>query len=222
MPFGFYTEAQIASANFAKGAVKPTIPVEAKLVGLVEFSDGVVQDEVDRYPTFALFTPALTRTLVAKGMTFATYYGMQTAKGGHDVAAVERALRKCHSTGTPRFRTISRRWWRPSRSGRSSPSRSPSGCSARSPPWWPSSSGAQAIARQFRASRVELEVLRALGARSLDHHGRWDRGRTSWPSSWVRSWREPWPSRCRRSAPIGPVRPVYPTGASPSIGRCSA
>ena len=54
--------------------------MDAKLVGLVEFSDGVVQDEVDRFPTFALFTPALTHKLLANGMTFATYYGIQTAE----------------------------------------------------------------------------------------------------------------------------------------------
>ena len=92
VPFGFYTEAQITAANFASGGVTPAIRVDAKLVGLVEFSDGVVQDEVDRYPTFALFTPALTDTLVARGMTFATYYGIQTADGNRDVAAVERAF----------------------------------------------------------------------------------------------------------------------------------
>ena len=57
----------------------------------------VVQDEVDRYPTFALFTPALTKTLVARNMTFATYYGIQTEDGNRKVVAVERDIRERRS-----------------------------------------------------------------------------------------------------------------------------
>ena len=35
----------------------------AKLVGLVEFSSQVVDDDVDRFPTYVLMTPALTKKL---------------------------------------------------------------------------------------------------------------------------------------------------------------
>jgi hypothetical protein len=157
-PFGFYTEAQIASANFDKGAVKPTIPVDAELVGLIEFSDGVVQDQVDRFPTFALFTPALTRTLVAKGMTFATYYGVQTATGTHDVAAVERAFEKVVPPGaTTQEHLTSLVAAKSERAIR--PESIALGVFGGIAALVALIIGAQAIARHFRASQVELEVL---------------------------------------------------------------
>ena len=85
VPFGFYTAQQIGSSAFASGKVSPTVRVDATLVGIVQFSDSIVQDQVDQYPTFALFTPALTDAFVARGMTFATYYAIQTSHGGRDV-----------------------------------------------------------------------------------------------------------------------------------------
>jgi hypothetical protein len=209
VPFGFYTEAQIASANFAKGAVKPTIPVDAKLVGLVEFSDGVVQDEVDRFPTYALFTPALTRTLVAKGMTFATYYGVQTAKGSQDVAAVERAFEKVVPRGTTAQEHLTSLV--AAKSERAiKPESIALGVFGGIAALVALVIGAQAIARQFRASRVELEVLRALGAGPLTTMGDGMVGALlavavgALLAGAVAVALSP-------LAPIGPVRPVYPT-----------
>jgi FtsX-like permease family len=209
VPFGFYTEAQIASANFAKGAVKPTIPVEAKLVGLVEFSDGVVQDEVDRFPTFALFTPALTRTLVAKGMTFATYYGVQTAKGSQDVAAVERALEKVIPPDTTVQEHLTSLV--AAKSERAiKPESIALGVFGGIAALVALVIGAQAIARQSRAGRVELEVLRALGADPLTVMGDGLVGAFlavvvgALLAGAVAVALSP-------LAPIGPVRPVYPT-----------
>ena len=92
VPFGFYSGRQISSPEFGTAKVTPTIRVDATLVGIVQFSNSVIQDQVDEYPTFALFTPALTDTLVARGMTFTTYYAIQTVHGGRDVPAVERAF----------------------------------------------------------------------------------------------------------------------------------
>ena len=40
--------------------MQPTYRVKAKLVGTVMFSSEMVRDEADQYPTFMLFTPALT------------------------------------------------------------------------------------------------------------------------------------------------------------------
>jgi hypothetical protein len=61
------------------------------LVGLVVFNNEVVLDEVDRYPTFMLFTPKLTRQFAATGMDYDDY-ALQLQHGARDVPAVEREI----------------------------------------------------------------------------------------------------------------------------------
>ena len=209
VPFGFYTEAQITAANFATGGVTPAIRVDARLVGLVEFSDGVVQDEVDRYPTFALFTPALTDTLVARGMTFATYYGIQTADSNRDVAAVERAFEKVVPPGdTIQYHITSLVAAKSERAIK--PESIALGVFGVIAALVALVIGGQAIARQLRASRDESEVLRALGAGPLATVGDGLLGALgavvlgALLAGAVAIALSP-------LAPIGPVRPVYPT-----------
>jgi hypothetical protein len=48
----------------------------------------VVQDQIERFPTYVVATPALTRTLF--GQTQLAYFGVQLDGGAHDVAGVER------------------------------------------------------------------------------------------------------------------------------------
>src|ERR1019366_5831690 len=74
VPFGFYTAARFGAPRFASGGIVPVVTVDAKLVGLVTLSDGVVQDEVDRFPTF-MFD-----------------YGLQLVHGSRDVPLVEREI----------------------------------------------------------------------------------------------------------------------------------
>ena len=58
--FGGYTVQQAESPEFNLATEPPSLRFSAKLVGLVVFPSQVVNDDVDRYPTFVLLTPALT------------------------------------------------------------------------------------------------------------------------------------------------------------------
>jgi hypothetical protein len=87
--FGAFTAAQVeAGANPA--TAKPAMRFSAKLVGLVAFSTQIVNDDVDRYPTYILMTPALTRKLHAS--TAYPSYGLRLEHGNADVAAVENEI----------------------------------------------------------------------------------------------------------------------------------
>ena len=163
VPFGFYTASQTGSPSFAGGHVTPTVRIDARLVGIVQFSDSVVQDEIDRYPTFALFTPALTHVLIARGTTFASYYGIQTVRGSRDVATVEQAFSKAipsdvdyqvHVASLVATRT----------DAAIKPESIALGVFGLIASLAALAIGVQAVARQLRARRADLEVLRALGA----------------------------------------------------------
>lgn len=163
VPFGFYTARQIGSPGFATGKEIPTIRVDATLVGVVQFSDSVIQDQVDQYPTFALFTPALTDTLVARGMTFATYYAIQTAHGGQDVAAVERGFEHLIPPGaTVQDHVTSLVAAKADRAIR--PESIALGVFGIIALLATLAVGGQAIARTLRTGVADLDVLRAIGA----------------------------------------------------------
>jgi hypothetical protein len=87
---GFYTAAQSNAPGFASGKVRPALRVEMKLVGTVVFNNEVVLDEVDRYPTYSLFTPALVRRFTSGDNYFS--YGLQLRNGTSSVATVEREI----------------------------------------------------------------------------------------------------------------------------------
>ena len=63
IPFGVFTLAQIEHGVVDPLHTKPGLHFSARLVGLVIFSNQVVSDDVDRFPTNILATPALTRHL---------------------------------------------------------------------------------------------------------------------------------------------------------------
>ncbi len=72
VPFGAYSIQQAQMPSFNPLTEKPWMRFSAKLVGLVEFSSQVVDDDVDRFPTDVLMTPALTRKLSAAA-SYPTY-----------------------------------------------------------------------------------------------------------------------------------------------------
>ena len=88
VPMGAFTLQQVNSADFAKS--KPYFRVSAKLVGTVVFPSQVVSDDVDRLPTYVLFTPALTAR-VGKSALY-PYYGLVLDHGNADVPAVEQEI----------------------------------------------------------------------------------------------------------------------------------
>ncbi len=89
---GSFTLAQISSSGFGTPSVRPAREFSATLVGTVVPSDQVVSDDIDRYPTNILFTPATTRPLFAAGQAVFPSYQLRLVHGGGDVPAVEREV----------------------------------------------------------------------------------------------------------------------------------
>ena len=86
VPFGAFTVTQIAGGADPLTA-RPALRFSARLVGLVVFSSQVVNDDVDRLPTYVLMTPALTQRLRVS-LAYPSY-GLKLEHGSADVAAVE-------------------------------------------------------------------------------------------------------------------------------------
>ena len=81
-------------------SVRPHIRLDATLVGLVQQSNAVVEDDIDRFPTFVFFTPALGRRVVADGgQDGAITYGLQLDHGNSEVNAVEREFARAAPPG---------------------------------------------------------------------------------------------------------------------------
>jgi len=88
--FDAYTIQQADQPDFNPLTGRPAARFSAKLVGLVVFASQVVDDDVDRFPTDVLVTPALTRRLQASA-TYPTY-GLRLDGRSNAVAAVEREI----------------------------------------------------------------------------------------------------------------------------------
>jgi hypothetical protein len=88
VPMGAFTLQQATSADPSRS--KPYFHVLEKLVGIVVFPSQVVSDDVDRSPTYMLFTPALTARADRSGLY--PYYGLVLEHGDADVPAVEQEI----------------------------------------------------------------------------------------------------------------------------------
>ena len=98
VPMGVYTSAQVNAAGFGSPKIKPRRRLQMRLVGTVVFNNQVVLDEVDRFPAFVLFTPALTRP-VSTGLNY-RQYGLRLRDGARGVPAVEREIVRALPPGT--------------------------------------------------------------------------------------------------------------------------
>ncbi len=89
---GAYTFDQAGVAGFGNPTVQvpATLRVRARLTGLVVFQSQIVRDDVDRYPTDVLFTPAFTRR-AADAAYFPTFT-LRLVHGARDVATVEHEI----------------------------------------------------------------------------------------------------------------------------------
>ena len=90
--YGIYNFAEQNEAGFGTARVPPHRRLDATLVGLVQVNNAVVEDDIDQYPTFEFFTPALGRAIVAdggQGNEGAVSYNLQLVRGNAGVAAVE-------------------------------------------------------------------------------------------------------------------------------------
>ena len=90
VPFDAFSAQQAEEAGFNPLTGRPAARFSAKLVGLVVFSSQVVDDDVDRFPTNVVMTPALTRRLRASAV-YPTY-GLRLRGGSTAVATVEREI----------------------------------------------------------------------------------------------------------------------------------
>ncbi|MGA2304958.1 MAG: FtsX-like permease family protein [Acidimicrobiales bacterium] len=95
LPLGFYTDQQASSPTFAGYPTdKPHFSVDMKLVGIVEASQQVVQDDDAALgDQLAVITPALTRRL-ATCCAFYTYAALQIDDAARHEAAVGAAVDK--------------------------------------------------------------------------------------------------------------------------------
>ena len=161
VPMGFYTVAQTELPDFGTSKVKPRLRLEMRLVGTVVFNNEVVLDDVDRYPTNALFTPALT-DLFDSGQQYRSY-ALKLRDGSGGVSAVELEIIAALPRGTTySFHVTS------VVEGQVNRTVKPEAIAL-----WVFGAIAvvaailialQMIARQFRSSEQDAEVLRALGA----------------------------------------------------------
>ncbi|HEV3268033.1 MAG TPA: FtsX-like permease family protein [Acidimicrobiales bacterium] len=99
IPMYFYTLAQTQSRDFGTARVHPHERLDMHLVGTVVLNNGVVQDEVDRYPALLIFTPALTRPFTRTVKDYVNY-SLQLVHGSRDVSAVEREIIAALPRGT--------------------------------------------------------------------------------------------------------------------------
>jgi hypothetical protein len=164
VPIGFYTDAQAGSPGYGTARVRPVARIEARITGLVEFNDELVQDDTDRPQGDLLFTPALTKTLLAAGTSSGiSWYGLKLDGGAGSVPAVEREANANLGAGGAA-------WFKVASADEAQVQ------SSIEPDWIALAAfavialavtllvGAQAIARQVRAGDADRMVLRALGA----------------------------------------------------------
>ncbi|MGA2521469.1 MAG: FtsX-like permease family protein [Acidimicrobiales bacterium] len=91
--FGLYTQHEEDLPGFGTPSVPPHRRISAKLVGVVQFNNAIVEDDIDRFPTFIVFTPALADEVLAdsgRGAGGGVSYGLQLTHGNTGVASVER------------------------------------------------------------------------------------------------------------------------------------
>jgi hypothetical protein len=163
LPIGFYGPAQGSLPGFGTARVPPQRRIAMKLVGLVVFNNEVVEDDADRLPTNVLFTPALTRSLLASGSTQGTWFGLQLERGSRDVPRVERGIVALLPPGSASFfRVTALDEAKVERAVK--PEAIALGMFGAIAAVAALAIGVQAISRQLRVADDDLEILRALGA----------------------------------------------------------
>jgi hypothetical protein len=161
IPMATYTFKQLFATN---GLPKrPYLRFKVKLTGIVASVLSVVHDEVDRYPTYAVFTDALTRKLIDGGAAGFPLYDLKLENGTKYVAAVERAIIRLLPRGsTYQFRVTSVDEGAVERATK--PESIALGAFGAIAGLSALVIASQATGRAIRRNRRDLEVLRACGA----------------------------------------------------------
>lgn len=98
MVIGGYSGEQTLNPAFGTPRVRPVVRVDAKVVGIVDVADQVVQDDVDRSTDFMILTPAFgSKALnIVSGET----YGVQLKRGASDVTNFEQKFARLVPAGS--------------------------------------------------------------------------------------------------------------------------
>jgi hypothetical protein len=161
IPMGVYGAAQFGAPGFGTPRVPPQRKIDMRLVGIVVFNNQVIQDDADRYPTNVLFTPALTRTLLASSAQ-GTWYAMQLAHGTDIAAFEEKLLHVLPSGSDANFSITSIAETKVERAVK--PESIALGVFGAIAALAAVAIGALTISRVLRSDEEDLTVLRALGA----------------------------------------------------------
>ncbi len=161
--FGAYTFAAVSGSGIGVPTGPPAVRFRAKLVGVVALDNAVVHDEVDAYPTFVIFSPALVHKLSAASATgYATYF-LRLDHGARDVSAVEKELISLLPPGSfYNFHVTAVAEGQVERATK--PESIALGVFGAIAGLAALLIAGQAISRAVRTNRRDLEVLRALGA----------------------------------------------------------
>jgi energy-converting hydrogenase Eha subunit A len=161
IPMGVYGATQFGEPGFGTPRVPPQRKLHMRLVGIVVFNNQVIQDDADRYPTNVLFTPALTRMLLASSAQ-GTWYAMQLAQGTSIPALEETLLHVLPSGSDANFSLTSIDETKVERAVK--PESIALGVFGAIAALAALAIGALAISRVLRSDEEDLNVLRALGA----------------------------------------------------------
>ncbi|TML12678.1 MAG: FtsX-like permease family protein [Actinobacteria bacterium] len=103
LPLVAYSMDQSYSPDFDPATAQPFLTLDAKLVGLVVFSDTVVDDDIDAAGTAdAVFTPALTAQLT-QCCSYLSAIGLRIDDGSRNAAIVEGEIEKVLPPALPRL-----------------------------------------------------------------------------------------------------------------------
>ena len=166
-PIGFYGNDAWGQLITGASGGAPLFQKNMTLVGIIVINNSVVQDDVDRFPTFALFTPALTQQVLSASGTagccsYGSYYGLQLAPRA-DTSAVEQAfVSLLPASAVSNFHVTSRVVGRVDRAVK--PEAIALGVFGAIAGIAAFFIAIQAISRHLRAGADDLEVLRSLGA----------------------------------------------------------
>jgi hypothetical protein len=98
---GAFTLAQFTSPTFGRSRPRPHVQLDMKLVGTGEFNTAVVEDDIERAPTYLLYTPAFSRS-IAQCCSYGAITDVQV-EANADITSVEAAIEQTFPRGASFF-----------------------------------------------------------------------------------------------------------------------
>jgi hypothetical protein len=88
---GAFSLSQLVASNYSSARLRPVEVIRARLVGIVSDAATVANDQVDQFPGWLIFTPALTSKLPLAALGY-PIFSLAVAGGAPGVTRVEREL----------------------------------------------------------------------------------------------------------------------------------